>query len=503
MLKLYKIICQWIIITFLLLLLSITSSLSASVIDNQTIETIQSLLRKEMLRMSIPGAALAIVHKDSVVFSQGFGIADPTERPVTADTPFILGSTTKSFTALALLQLVENRKVDLDAPVRQYLPWFQITGKDSSSPILIHHLLNHTSGISQKQGVEALGIFDKGEQALENYVKGLKNEILDRPVGERFEYSNTNYAILGLIIQKVSKMPYEKYIQENILNPLGMKNTYTSPEKARKYGIATGYRFFFSYPIASPDLPYASCLIPAGYLVSSANDLAKYLILHLNNGKYKNQDILSSAGIQQLHHASAKMTNRESYGMGWVVRKTGGEKIIWHNGGVPNFYSFLAILPESKYGIILLINSLNMFKTTEMDNLGLRIIRLLKNENIPLYSSDSRNWIVFAPLILILVTQLIWIVSNLIKTFWKKVSKRKTIISICISILLNCVWFLLLLLAVPASIGSPLSVMMLFAPDFTLLLLTSAGCALIWVIVRNTLAFIWMKKKIQGNNGGT
>ena len=157
-----------------------------------------------MSAQRIPGLSLGIVREGRTVHQQGFGEADESGRDVTPQTPFIIGSLSKSFTAVAIMQLVEAGQVDLDAPVREYLSWFKVSDAAASEEITVRQLLNHTSGISAKTGKAAQGNGDLSNEALESAVRSSTTAELSEPVGSTFQYSTINYAVLGLIVQEVS-----------------------------------------------------------------------------------------------------------------------------------------------------------------------------------------------------------------------------------------------------------------------------------------------------------
>jgi CubicO group peptidase (beta-lactamase class C family) len=196
---------------------------------------------------------------------------------VTPRTPFIIGSLSKSFTALAIMQLVQAGKVVLDAPVQRYLPWFRVADETASTQITVRHLLNQTSGLSTKTGRSFQGNGDVSSGALEKAVRKLRSAELTAPVGKTYQYSTVNYAALGLIVQTVAGRSYESYIQTEILDPLRMSDSYTSEAAAKQHGLATGHHYWFGRPRAA-DLPYNRGLILAGYLISSAEDMSHYLI---------------------------------------------------------------------------------------------------------------------------------------------------------------------------------------------------------------------------------
>ena len=458
---------------------------------------IDSYVLARLERGRIPGAALAIVHGGSIVHLSAFGIADPTGRPVTPDTPFILGSTTKSITATAVMMLVEAGAIDLDAPVSEYLPWFRTANADASARITVRHLLNHTSGLSEAVGRERLADGDTSAAALERHVRVLSDVYVASEPGSSFDYSNANYSILGRIVQEVSGGTFEAFIQESVFDQLDMDHSFTSQSAAVRDGLATGHRFWFGFPRPAPDMPFVRGVAPAGYLISSARDLAKYMTLHLNSGTYAGTGLITPEGTAELHRPAARMAPNMSYAMGWVTQTEAGELTVWHNGGIPNFYSFLALLPERQLGVVLLANALDMFTAGQFDAIPLGVIDLLRGTE-PSVAADQRfhpplNVVVLWASI-ILICQIGWVSLSALKRRPWIVRKTHVPVSalvelrkIGLPLLLNFGWASGILLALPGGQGIPFSVMKLYAPDFGILAQTSAVLAVVWGTVQVAL----------------
>ena len=184
-------------------------------------EAMDAYVEAQMKHLNIPGAALAIVEGDTITHLRGFGKARPGGEAPTPQTPFFIGSLTKSFTALAIMQLVEYGKIELDAPVRRYLPWFRLADLKASSQITVRHLLNQTSGLPMLLGMANLDDTADRPDATERQVRGLSTLKLNRAVGSKFEYSNLNYNVLGLIVEAASGESYAAYIQKHVFTPLG------------------------------------------------------------------------------------------------------------------------------------------------------------------------------------------------------------------------------------------------------------------------------------------
>ena len=337
------------------------------------IASIDAYISTQMQANHIPGVALG--HNDQIVHLRGFGSADESGRAVTPQTPFILASVSKSFTALAIMQLVEAGKVELDAPVQRYLPWFRVADPVASARITVRHLLYHTSGIpSSGYACRA----DDVTISLEQYVRSLATLSLDRSVGSRPDYCSTNYDVLGLIVQTVSGQPYGTYMQQHVFAPLQMHDSFASEPEARRDGLAQGHRWIFGVP--TPFDYYTVSNVPAGGLISSVQDLTHYLVAQMNGGRFGSTSVLSSAGIATMHAPAVQREGRtDSYGMGWVNGPLAGVPAIWHDGNLYHFHALLLIEPQTHWGAILLVNA-NTVIYPALQSLDAGVTRLLAGQ---------------------------------------------------------------------------------------------------------------------------
>ena len=371
--------------------------------DSATFDAIDAYVEKQMHRLKIPGVSLAIVEGDEIVHLRGFGRARPEGEAPTPQTPFVLGSTTKSFTALAVMQMVEAGKVDLDASVQRYLPWFRVADRVASALMTVRHLLNHTSGMSVLAGTICLAESDDSPDAVERQARGLSTLALNHPVGACFQYCNLNYNLLGLVVEAASGQPYAEYVQEHIFDPLNMGHTHCYQTTANRNELATGHRYWFGFPIAALNIPFPLSSLPAGGLISTSEDLAHYLIAHLNGGRYGNAQVLSRAGIDELHRGVAEQHVMGSpvaaYGMGWFVTKIGRTQVISHGGNLPEFSSQLALLPGHNKGAVLLVNADHGLPFI-LDEVGAGVAALLAGERLPPIRFGFFPWVMHAlPLI--------------------------------------------------------------------------------------------------------
>src|SRR6266699_2691794 len=344
---------------------------------------IDAYISEQMQADHIPGVALGLVHNDQIVHLRGFGSADQSGRAVTAHTPFLLASVSKSFTALAVMQLVEAGKIELDVPVQRYLPWFRVADPVASARITLRHLLYHTSGIPSSACST-----DQVTMTLEQFVRSLGTVVLDRPVGSRYNYCSANYDVLGLIVQTVSGQSYATYVQQHIFAPLQMHDSFASEQEARRDGLAQGYRWLFGVP--APFDRYEAFNVPAGFLVSSAEDMTHYLIAQMNGGRFGSATALSQAGIATMHAPGVALPPggvqeaTGSYGMGWNNGTLAGIPAIWHGGTEVNASTLLLIEPQIHWGAVLLVNANNMIPVdganTALTSLESAVTRLLAGQ---------------------------------------------------------------------------------------------------------------------------
>ena len=227
---------------------------------------VDALVEAQMKKHNLPGVALAITQGEEIVYLKGYGTAGA-GQPVTPQTPFYIGSISKPFTSLAVMQLVEEGKIDLNAPVQTYLPWFAMADEEASRTITIRNLLNHTSGLSDAG-------FDRilpPEITREDAVRALSEARLTAPVGKQTQYFNHNFTVLSLVVETVTGQSFEDYLQQNIFDPLDMEHTHTSPDSALADGLTAGHTRYFGITVPKQQVFHPAELGP-GYLMSSAEE---------------------------------------------------------------------------------------------------------------------------------------------------------------------------------------------------------------------------------------
>lgn len=333
------------LVLILLLLNTLCFSLHA---QDDPIQTIEEFLKKEYPENG-PGAVVLIAKNDQVIFKRAFGLSDVKKRkPIQTDMIFQIGSMTKQFTSAALLQLVEKGKVSLDDPIQKYVEYFP----HKQYPITIHHLLSQTSGIPEFFDIdeEEMHLLSQ-EHTPEQLISYYQNEPLEFEPGTKFQYSNSNYPLLGVVIEKVSGMTLKDYLSLNLFEPLQMESTSLwYKEETKKKRIANGYRSYKGQLIPSPKIvgsvPYA-----AGAMVTTAEDLLLW------NRELKNKTTLSDFVVENL--ITEKQTTIGSgtgYSYGFFIKNLLGLQTIQHGGNMYGFTSNVLYLPAEDLFVCILAN---------------------------------------------------------------------------------------------------------------------------------------------------
>jgi CubicO group peptidase (beta-lactamase class C family) len=361
---------------------------TAPALDDASRHAIDEYVRAKMRTSHIPGVSVAIVEGDRVAYLAAYGRADPTRRPVTPQTPFLIGSITKSFTVLAVLQLADAGRVDLDAPVQRYLPWFHTADRAASARITVRQVITMTSGLPQLYEPQVWTDDDDG--ALERAVRLLGTSTPTGPPGSTFNYSNANSETLGLIVAAVSGETYEAYLRGHVLTPLDMRHSFTSQEEAVRDGMASGYQWWFGIPVATM-FPDNRAELPAGYLIASAEDMSHFLIAELNEGRFDGNSVLSPGMMARRHVPPPP----DGYGFGWESATVNWHRVLNHDGGTGNFQASVYIDPGARLGVFVAANAMNALDTfssphgasvldgTTTRGMGATILSLARGESPP------------------------------------------------------------------------------------------------------------------------
>lgn len=315
--------------------------------DTPDFAAIDAYVTRAMASDRVPGTAIAIVHGKSIVHLRGFG-QDGRGNPVTRETRFVLGSMSKAFTALAVMQLVERHLVELDAPAQRYLPWFRVADSAASAAITVRQLLLHTSGIpTRAPRARGDGV------SLADHVRALASVSLADAPGTTHQYASPNYMVLGAMVEAVTGRPFGAYVDEEIFAPLDMRNSFVDASRAGM-GLARGHVYALGFPVAT-DLPYEYDRLPTAALIASAGDLGHFLVAQLNGGRFADRHVLSDTSMT-LMHAGGAPSDGFSYAFGWRDGAMGGTRAVHHGGIVPNYRGKMVMLPDRQWGVVVLTN---------------------------------------------------------------------------------------------------------------------------------------------------
>jgi len=299
---------------------------------------------------NIPGLAIAVTDRECLLRLSTYGVVDIAARlPVTPDTRFQIGSLGKPFTSIALLQLCDEGKLDLHAPVTQYLPWFEV--QSDYSPILVHHLMTHTAGLIRGTDLAPHGLYESW---------ALRKTKVRTPPGAHFYYSNISYKTLGFLLEALTGQPLQEVVRSRVLEPLGMTQSDPVITHATRQHLATGYCGFYD---DRPEHP-SHGLVPAiwaeygtgdGCQASTAGDMSQYLRMLLNRGRGNNGCLLSEASFDLMTRPTI-WTGYNHYGYGFATYSVDGGTYIGHGGGNAGYRSAIMMNMDAGLGVVFLLN---------------------------------------------------------------------------------------------------------------------------------------------------
>jgi CubicO group peptidase (beta-lactamase class C family) len=304
-----------------------------------------------MERSEVPGCAVAVVLSNQTIFAKGFGVASVETRGfIDADTLFRLGSTTKMFTAAALVSLAEQGKVDLEKPIGDYVKGLH----PKLARLTSHQLLTHTAGLADETKME--GLHD--DSALGNNARAQKDELCFTEPGRIWSYSNPGYWLAGLVVEEVSGKPFADAVHDRVLAPIGMKRSTLRPTEAMTWPLAIGHGpEGRGKPEVIRPLSDNAAGRPAGQLFTSANEYARFCIAFMDNGKLDGKQVLSPFIIEKLStpHVPVPGAARH-YGYGLTVEDQDGLRWLSHGGSRTGYGSQIKMCPAKQFAVIILCN---------------------------------------------------------------------------------------------------------------------------------------------------
>jgi len=315
---------------------------------------IEKALESKRQELHIPGVAFAIVKDDKVIYSHGFGMRDvANQRPVTPDTLFAIGSSTKAFTAMTMMMSADEGKLALTDSPKKYLPYFHLQDSEADQHITLSDLLSHRSGLARTDLLWANGALNS-----EQLIRALGDVKPTAKLGEKFQYQNLMYLTAGQIVGKVQGTRWTNVVKKRILRPLGMSHSVTSSEAMeRADDYALGYTWdeekqdYIHLPMRRVD-PVA----PAGAINSSARDMAKWVQFMLDGGVWNGKRLVSERNFAELTMPRITVAGNMKYGYGWFLRDWNGHKVVEHGGNIDGFNAEVALMPDQHLGFVMLTN---------------------------------------------------------------------------------------------------------------------------------------------------
>lgn len=327
------------------------------------LENLPKLFGQRVRKFGVPGASLAILRGSRVITTAASGVTSVDTRiPVTEDTLFQIGSITKPFTTTLAMQLVDEGRLDLDAPVRDYLPEFRVADPVVSKTVTSRHLLSHQSGIDG-DFFQEVGRGDDAPDRLIAMAAMMPNQF---PLGEQLSYCNLGFVVMGQIIAKLRDKPFHDVLKEHLFDPLGMKQAFSRPEDGIRFSCAIGH-----VPSQRRDGQWNASKV--AYLsqgqaaagatpTMTATDLLKFARMHRDGGKNEAGDKVLLArsvnAMQKRQIRAPKFFPRglTGWGLGWMLMEFGGHKVYGHDGGTIGQFAFLRILPKKNLAVAMLTN---------------------------------------------------------------------------------------------------------------------------------------------------
>jgi CubicO group peptidase (beta-lactamase class C family) len=323
----------------------------------QKLDLLVEQLEQQRQTLHVPGMAIAVVKDDEVILTYGFGIASvEKETPVTPETIFAIGSSTKAFTATLVGMLVDEGKLDWDDPVTKYLPYFQmnIESSNESAELTLRDVLSHRTGFT-RMGL----LIASGQIPIEDVLLDATKAEPYVPFREKWYYSNVMYMSAGVAAGKADGTDWDTLVTERIFEPLGMNSTTTSVTQAEEDSrLASGYLWdedlqAYEYrPMRNVDN-----IGPSGAINSNVIDMVQWLRLQLNRGEFEGDRLISEESLRETWTTQIDITENVGYGMGWMIQEWEGQPVIEHGGNVDGFSAQVAMLPESNLGFVLLTNA--------------------------------------------------------------------------------------------------------------------------------------------------
>jgi CubicO group peptidase (beta-lactamase class C family) len=325
-------------------------------------ESIERFVVEQLAAWEVPGCAIAAVRDGQLVLAAGWGQRDlDTKLPVTSDTLFAIGSTTKAFTAATVGALVDDGLLEWERPVRDYVPELRLSDPVVTDRLTVVDLLSHRSGLPRHEMVW-LGHPGRTRADL---IRRLRFLPLSKDLRQAFQYCNLGYLMAGYAVEVLSGTPWEDYLRSRLLTPLGMaRSNLSAGEMTAEPDHATAYERRQGVVVAVPQRP-VTALAPAGAVNSCAADMARWLLAQLGGGQVDGRVVMSSDTVARQHQPHIVLpedrtfpaSTRHAYGLGWLIGRYRDHRLLEHGGGIDGFQTECMLLPDDGIGVAVMTNT--------------------------------------------------------------------------------------------------------------------------------------------------
>ena len=338
------------------------------------VQKFSAKIEEQLKKWEIPSASIAVVKDGQTLLARGFGMLDNDKTPANEDTLYMIASCSKAFTATAAAVLATEGKLDFDTPIIEYMPEFRLNDDYATRNLTVRDFLSHRSGLPRHEYAWYGTGFTRDQ-----LMKNLKDLPLSAPIRYTFQYSNFNYLIVGVLIEKISGMPFEQFLSEKLLKPLGMDKSVTylslmrnAENRALPFNHAedfsmTGIRpiDFYKSPAEDDNALVNDPTAPAGCVSSCASDMVKWLNFNINKGKVGDVQLVREDLMELISTSHCDTGNggacepqrtMTSYGLGWSIYAYRGMKMMEHGGNINGFTSSTAFIPAKGIGVFVSLN---------------------------------------------------------------------------------------------------------------------------------------------------
>ncbi|HVR39825.1 MAG TPA: serine hydrolase [Thermoanaerobaculia bacterium] len=348
--------------------LVVLTALLALPLHAQTIDTraVDRLVTETIAAWKIPGAAIAIVQNDRVIYLKGYGVKENGGGAVTPDTLFQIASTSKAFTSAALAILVDDKKLQWDDPVRQHVDYFRLADPCASSMVTLRDIVSHRTGLSRHDE-----LWDNAPWTTAEVVRMIGDVELSKSFRSTYQYQNVMFMAAGEAVTSASGMPWSEFVKTRIFTPLAMTSTRVSDaDWNASTDRASGHRYDRKTDSIIIQKPIdTTALAAAGAIKSNAHDMANWVRMQLGDGLFDGKRVISAEALNEtktpqtviriegLTRETSSESNLMAYGMGWTIQDYHGELLVSHAGALNGFRTHVDLLPKQKFGFAILINA--------------------------------------------------------------------------------------------------------------------------------------------------